>query len=118
MYSGTASLCSARAAQATTVSPGRWGGRWGHPGQPPGRVRVRVLIPGSMQPPWSVNLVCRPQLQLPSVTVRPGCFTFCSLPLFLLYIPTRCNPFPFLGMLFWSLKHQKGSGVPLIPHRV
>lgn len=59
-----------------------------------------------------------PASELPSVTMGPGCFTFCSLPLFLLQIPTRCNPFPFLRMLFWSLKHQKGSGVPLIPHRV
>lgn len=46
VHSGPASLCSARAAQATTVCPGRWGGRWGHPGQPPWESS------GSGSPPW------------------------------------------------------------------
>lgn len=121
VHSGPASLCSARAAQATTVCPGRWGGRWGHPGQPPWESS------GSGSPPWvhagptvselgpQAQLRGGPASGLPSVTMRRGRFAFCSLPLLIL---AQGSPFPFLSVLFWSLKHQKGSGVPLIRHRV
>lgn len=65
VHSGPASLCSTRAAQATTVCPGRWGGRWGHPGQPPWESS------GSGSPPWvhagptSVSSVRRPSFGAP-----------------------------------------------------
>lgn len=62
VHSGPASLCSARAAQATTVCPGRCGGTRD---SPPGRVRVRALLPGSMQAPRSVSSVRRPSFGAP-----------------------------------------------------
>lgn len=115
VYSETASLCSAKAAQASTFCPGHWGGRWGHVGQPPWESGFCCLCPCSCHGngTWSAG----PSFRAPQCDNEARlCFSFCSLPLLPLHpqVPTQCNPSPFLRKLPLSLKHQKGTGVT--PH--